>query len=141
MTEREPEVLAVKNIGQCIGCYSCMLACSTNIHKSFSLLKSAILVKTSGGYQGRMVVNICRGCLTAPCVEECPHNALSQRQGGGVLYRPENCTGCRKCIVGCTVNAIGFDEEEKKIIVCRQCGACARQCPHDVLGMEVREYL
>lgn len=140
MSTKEPKVLTVKNIGQCIGCYSCMLTCATTVHNDFSLLKSAISVKTSGGYQGRMVVNICRGCLNAPCATDCPFGALSQREGGGVVYYLDKCTGCKKCIVSCPIGAISFNEEEEKVIVCKQCGACVKQCPHDVIGMEVKGY-
>lgn len=140
ISKKEQKVLKVQNNGQCIGCYSCMLACATTIHKSFSLTKSAISVRTSGGYQGRMVVNICRGCIEAPCVKACPFEALLQRSGGGVKFDAKKCTGCKRCLSGCPIGAIGFDEEEKRAIVCIQCGACVKLCPHRVIGMEVREY-
>lgn len=137
-SKKQQKVLTLQNIGQCIGCYSCMLACATTIHKNFSLTKSAIRVKTSGGYQGRMVVNICRGCGEAPCAMACSFEALLQRNGGGVKFSPNKCTGCKRCVISCPIGAIGFDEEERRAIVCIQCGTCVKQCPHKVIGMEVK---
>ncbi|SET69329.1 Fe-S-cluster-containing dehydrogenase component [Natronincola peptidivorans] len=130
------KVLKVINIGQCIGCYSCMLACSTQVYNNFSLQKSAIRVKTSGGYQGRMVINICRGCMAGACIASCPSNALEARAGGGVILHREACIGCKKCISACIGRAITFDKEEKKVILCRQCGICVDSCPHHVIDME-----
>lgn len=130
-------VLSVKNPGQCIGCYSCMIACATGVHRNFSLDKSAILIKTSGGYQGRVVVNSCRGCHDPNCVKMCPEDALNKRIGGGVVFKRDICTGCGKCIGGCVIGAIRYDKEEKRPIVCIQCGLCTEMCPHSVIEMEV----
>ncbi|SDK21587.1 4Fe-4S dicluster domain-containing protein [Natronincola ferrireducens] len=135
--EEKKKVLKVKKLGECIGCYSCMLVCATMVHKNFSLAKSAIAVRTSGGYQGRMVVNICRGCSSPECVEACDFQALLPRDGGGVKYKRENCTGCKACINTCVVQAITFDQEEEKVIICLQCGQCVASCPHDVIEMGV----
>ncbi len=136
-TVKENKTLMVKNLGKCIGCYSCMIACATRVHKNFSLNKSAILIKTSGGYQGRVVVNTCRGCENPNCVESCTEGALSKRIGGGVVFEKNMCIGCSKCITGCTVGAIRYDKEEKNPIVCIQCGLCAEVCPHNVIEMEM----
>ncbi|MCC5912151.1 MAG: (Fe-S)-binding protein [Clostridiaceae bacterium] len=133
------KILQVKNIGQCIGCYSCMLTCATNVYKNFSLKNSAIAVKTSGGYQGRMVVNICRGCKDAACAAACPTDALTPREGGGGKYKEELCIGCKKCVENCVAKAIGFDSISNKAVFCKQCGLCAKQCPHDVIGMEASQ--
>jgi len=137
---KQPTILKVKELGQCIGCYSCMLACGSIVHKNFSLTKSAISIKTSGGYQGRMVVNICRGCVEPSCASQCDFGALTPRTGGGVQFHSDQCTGCKKCINACLAKAIKFDQEEKKIIVCIQCGSCVKVCPHNVLEMEVSSY-
>lgn len=136
-SNRRNRVLTVRNPGQCIGCYSCMLACATGVHNNFSLDKSAILIKTSGGYQGRIVVNSCRGCVDPNCVKVCPENALSKREGGGLVFKKNICTGCGKCISGCAVDAIRYDNDEKLPIICIQCGFCAKMCPHNVIEMEV----
>ncbi|WP_034327560.1 4Fe-4S dicluster domain-containing protein [Alkaliphilus transvaalensis] len=139
-TQRDQElpILKVKNVGQCIGCYSCMIACATAVHKDYSLIKSAITIKTSGGYQGRLVVDICRGCLEASCVKACPFEAIIPRKGGGIKYAIDKCTGCRKCVGACLVGAIKYDNTSGKVITCIQCGKCVTRCPHNVLAMEVR---
>ncbi len=136
-TEQKP-ILKVKKLGQCIGCYSCMIACASIVHRNFALTKSAISVKTSGGYQGRMVVNICRGCVKPSCEAQCETGALVSRDGGGIRFYPKKCTGCKKCIEVCMARAIKFDQETNKIIACIQCGKCVERCPHDVIEMEVR---
>jgi len=131
------KVLCVENPGQCIGCYSCMIACATGVYNNFSLDKSAILIKTSGGYQGRVVVNSCRGCKDPNCAKMCQEDALCKRDGGGVIFKKDICTGCGKCINGCAVGAIRYDKQEKKPIICVQCGLCTEMCPHNVIKMEV----
>ncbi|ABR49297.1 4Fe-4S ferredoxin, iron-sulfur binding domain protein [Alkaliphilus metalliredigens QYMF] len=130
--------LQINAIEQCIGCYSCMLACSTSVYEDFFIGKSALTVKTSGGYQGRVVVNICHGCMIPSCAQACTEGALEFREGGGVHFNEEKCTGCRKCQLNCVAQAIKFDYETKKPIICRQCGICARRCPHQVISMEAR---
>jgi len=134
---KKNKVLSVKNPGQCIGCYSCMIACATGVYNNFSLDKSAILIKTSGGYQGRIVVNSCRGCEDPNCAKMCPEDALQRRVGGGVVFNKDICTGCGKCIGGCAVDAIRYDAEDKVPIICVQCGFCTEMCPHNVIQMEV----
>ncbi|KAB3529037.1 4Fe-4S dicluster domain-containing protein [Alkaliphilus serpentinus] len=139
MEETRPQkILQIKNLAQCIGCYSCMIACSTLVHRDFSLLKSAIRVKASGGYQGRVVIDICRGCQDGQCVEACPTNALTSRDGGGVLFHQDKCNGCKKCIDACLISAIAYDKDHKRAIPCLQCGLCVESCPHQVIKMEVR---
>ncbi len=128
-------VLTVLNINRCIACYSCMLACARVVHKSFSLRKSAVQIRSRGGLQSRLQADICRGCRDAPCAAVCPTGALLPRKGGGVTYISGKCNGCRQCAEGCVARVITFDEEESRPIVCIQCGACARFCPHEVLAM------
>jgi Fe-S-cluster-containing dehydrogenase component len=128
-------ILKLKDIHKCIGCYCCMQACARMWYRSFSLDRSAIQVRTSGGVQGQMMIILCMGCLEAPCTVDCPTGALEQRKGGGVLFRRELCTGCEHCVRDCPVGALSWDEALGEIIYCRHCGYCARMCPHEVLAM------
>ncbi len=135
----ELKVLKAEGMAKCIGCYSCMLACARTVHNNFSPRKSAIQIRSTGGLQSNFLALICRGCTNPPCVEACPTEALVQRKGGGVLFKKDLCTGCKQCVDACSAQAIFFDEEDKKPIVCIQCGTCTRYCPHKVLTMEVSD--
>ncbi|GAB4264985.1 MAG: 4Fe-4S binding protein [Thermincola ferriacetica] len=134
----EAKILKAPGMAKCIGCYSCMLACARVIHNDYSPRRSAIQIRSTGGLQSSFLAVICRGCLKPACAEACPAEALVERPGGGVIFKKDLCTGCRKCVAACSAEAIFFDEDEKKPIVCIQCGTCTRYCPHQVITMEVR---
>lgn len=139
MEERNAgKILKVKDMNKCIGCYSCMLTCARTVHGDFSPVSSGIRIRSCGGIQGKFVADVCRGCTEPSCADTCMNGALQPRNGGGVKYYKERCIGCRLCIDACSIHGISFDEQEKKAIVCIQCGSCARNCPHGVLSMEVR---
>jgi Fe-S-cluster-containing dehydrogenase component len=133
----QAKLLKAPGMDKCIGCYSCMLACARVIHNDFSPRKSAIQIRSAGGLQSKFIALICRGCGNPPCAEACPAQALEKRDGGGVKYKKECCTGCRKCVEACAVDAIFYDEDEKKPIICIHCGTCTNFCPHQVITMEV----
>ncbi|CDF58514.1 4Fe-4S binding protein [Thermobrachium celere] len=122
------KVLKVADRRRCIGCLSCRQACA-RLRGEFSIANSAIEVKTSGGYTGEFVINICRGCEEPACMEACKFGALTKRNGGGVIFHKDKCTKCGACGVACAVNAIRFDEEGYPII-CTHCGYCTKYCPH-----------
>lgn len=126
-------------MSKCIGCFTCMNICSMFNYQNHSLDKSAIRVRTSGGLSGKFIAVICRSCVDAACVEVCPSSALTLRKGGGVILSAEKCIGCKKCVESCVAQAISFDENTKKPIICRHCGLCAKFCPHDCLTMEEAE--
>lgn len=131
-----PHVLRANKMSTCIGCFTCMNVCAAFNHKSHSLNKSSIHVKTSGGLGGSYVASACHACRDAGCVEICPSGALTQRKGGGVILNESLCMGCKRCLKACTAHAIGFDEQTNTPIICRQCRLCATYCPHKCLTME-----
>jgi len=112
-----------------------MLTCAVVNKRNHSFRKSRILISTSGGMQGKYVATVCVGCKDAACVEHCPTGALTQRAGGGVKLDSEKCAGCRTCVGACTVNAVFFDEDDNKPLICTHCGICARYCPHDCMAL------
>lgn len=139
MDVNRPKVLKTTQMSRCIGCYSCMLACARLVHKSYSPRHSAVQIKSSGGLQGKLVADICRGCAEPACAAACIVEAIVPRKGGGVRFRKDKCTGCQACIAACVVNSIKFNEQEQKPVICIQCGTCASYCPHDVLVMEAKD--
>ena len=129
------KVLRALEMSKCLGCFTCMNVCATVNHKNHSLVKSAIKVRTIGGMSSGFIAIVCLGCREPACMEVCPSDALTKREGGGVLLHPEKCIGCRRCEKICIMRAVNFDEEEKKPIICKHCGVCARFCPHGCLQM------
>ncbi|MCL2320966.1 MAG: 4Fe-4S binding protein [Oscillospiraceae bacterium] len=122
---------------RCIGCFSCMKVCSAVNHKNFSLTKSAIKVRTSGGISGRFVSLVCIACKDErACATVCMSEALEKRPGGGVIFKPEKCIGCGKCVDVCAIGGVQWDKDENKPIICKHCGLCAKFCPHKCLTME-----
>ena len=135
-----PRVLRANEMSKCIGCFTCMNVCAAFNHKSHSLTKSSIHIKTSGGLSGRFVASVCHACREAACAEACPTGALKQKPGGGVILDESLCMGCKRCVSACGAFAVGFDKQKNIPIICRHCGVCAFYCPHKCLTMEdVRE--
>ena len=131
-----PRVLRANEMSRCIGCFTCMNVCAAFNHKSHSLTKSSIHIKTSGGLSGRFVATVCHACRDAACAEACPTGALTPRKGGGVALNESLCMGCKRCVNACGALAVEFDNKTNTPIICRHCGLCANYCPHKCLTME-----
>ena len=130
-----PRVLTVRHINRCIACYSCMLACARTVYGRFSLVKSAIQIRTRGGLQSKLAADVCLGCAEPACAAACPRKALLPRKGGGVSMVRSRCDGCAACGEACIARVIRMDPEDGLPVVCIQCGTCVRYCPHAVLEM------
>jgi Fe-S-cluster-containing dehydrogenase component len=126
--------LKVAHPERCIGCLSCMFACSRINASRASLDRSAIKIKTQGGIEGDFVVVVCHACEDPPCVKACPEGALVQKPDKSVVFNRELCTGCARCVDACLIGAISLNGDEKAV-KCKHCGACVAFCPHDVLEL------
>lgn len=133
-----PKILKADQMDQCIGCMFCMLACARTIYKTFSVERSALRIRTAGGFQSHFLADICVGCQEPACASVCPTEALTAREGGGIRLNRDACIRCTKCQDACPVKAIKFDAGLSFPIVCAQCGACAKACPHQCLQFEER---
>lgn len=127
--------LSVVDTERCVGCQSCMFACVRRQNEA-GLAKSCISVKSAGGMERGFVVVVCRACEEPPCAKVCPTKALSLRKGGGVILNPKKCIGCHYCQKACLINAIFWDEETNKPMICAHCSICTKYCPHGVLKIE-----
>ena len=130
------KVLKARNMSTCIGCFTCMFICAGVNRRNHSIQKSCIKIRTYGGISGKFVETVCHGCVDAACAEACLTGAITPRKGGGVTVNAKKCIGCKRCVSSCTLNAVDFDDDLKKPIICQHCGVCVRYCPHGCLLME-----
>ena len=127
--------LVVLDVNKCVGCGLCMLACSRRFGYA-GYNKSAIWVRSAGGFERGFTVIVCRACKDPPCARVCPVNALTPRQGGGVILNPAKCIGCGTCVKACDIGAVLWDPQWNKPSICTHCGYCVDFCPHNVLALE-----
>jgi len=128
--------LRVINRDQCIGCFSCMYACSRMVRNSAGSGKAALRVKGYAGVEGAFSIRVCARCADPDCAKACPTGALSPAPDGGVRLKKDLCISCGACVKACTISALQWDEEEKQPIPCIFCGQCVKYCPNDVLAMQ-----
>ncbi|HIF9501292.1 TPA: 4Fe-4S dicluster domain-containing protein [Photobacterium damselae] len=90
---------------KCIGCGTCMAACST-VHKQEGLQSHPRLTVVKQNDATAPVM--CRHCEDAPCAAVCPVQAIT-KQDDRVLLNETLCIGCTLCAVACPFGAIAFD--------------------------------
>ena len=127
--------LQILDADRCVGCQSCMFACTRREGKA-SLESSRIRVRSVGGMERGFTVIVCRACKDPSCMYVCPVSALEKREIGGVTLHEEKCIGCGQCVEACSLSAITMDEEEGKPLICVYCGYCEGYCAYGVLGVE-----
>lgn len=130
--------LIVMDAERCVGCQICMFTCSLRQNEP-GLAKTCIGVKSAGGMERGFVVVVCRACEDPPCLNVCPTNALRPRKGGGVRLDEEKCIGCGYCQNACIVDAVFWDTEINKPMICIHCGICAKYCPHGVIALDKKK--
>jgi molybdopterin-containing oxidoreductase family iron-sulfur binding subunit len=52
-------------------------------------------------------------CNEAPCVEVCPSGASQKRADGIVFVDPDQCVGCRACVMACPYAARYYQDRER----------------------------
>ncbi len=127
--------LSVVNREQCIGCFSCMFACSRAFHNAITTEKAALRVRVYDGVEGAFSIRVCDACKDPDCADACPTGALVPRKQGGVKLNESLCQHCGECVKACTIRALQWDHENKVPIPCRHCGICVKYCPNGVIAM------
>jgi len=98
----------VIDLKRCIGCYGCQVACKAENGTRPGTLWARVFRQESGTFpQVRRLALplLCMHCRNAPCVEVCPTGASQKRPDGIVFIDPDQCVGCRYCMMVCPYGA------------------------------------
>jgi protein NrfC len=91
----------------CLGCQSCMFACSMTHEGEGSPSVSRIQIIRDAPsftkYPYDIVMSVCRQCVTPLCVQNCPTGACHVDAANGNVRRidQEKCIGCKTCLNAC----------------------------------------
>ncbi|NLA75364.1 MAG: 4Fe-4S dicluster domain-containing protein [Deltaproteobacteria bacterium] len=90
---------------KCIGCTTCMLACSLTHYGVQGLSRSRIqIIQDSWGkFPGDLKMALCRQCKVPVCVQNCPVGAAFIDTENGNVRRidSQKCIGCKTCLKMC----------------------------------------
>lgn len=129
---------------RCVGCDACVRACA-DTHAG-----TPRFVRSGPAAAGYAVANACMHCEEAPCLVNCPTDAIFRKFSGEVLISEVLCIGCGTCAAACPYDNIRLvemgdspDVRERSSPVAVKCDlcleqrggpACVRACPHEALG-------
>jgi protein NrfC len=91
----------------CLGCQSCMFACSmTHEGEASPSLSRIQIIRDAPSftkYPYDIVMSACRQCVTPLCVENCPTGAchVDAANGNVRMIDQSKCIGCKRCIAAC----------------------------------------
>ena len=135
------------DIGNCIGCRACQVACKqwnekdgepTQLESDLGFQNPATLsaktltliafhefenAEKPGGIESAFVMQRCLHCLEPACVSACPTTALQRDADGPVSYNEDECIGCRYCQLACPwdVPTSDWNSHAPKISKCTHC--------------------
>ena len=91
----------------CLGCQSCMFACSMThegmANPSLSRIQIIRDAPSFTKYPYDIVMSVCRQCVSPLCVQNCPTGACHVDAANGNVRRIDQskCIGCKRCINSC----------------------------------------
>ncbi|MDR0390849.1 MAG: 4Fe-4S dicluster domain-containing protein [Planctomycetaceae bacterium] len=159
------------NLTKCIGCGACTVACKMhNANKwiddrsptsgenaqladeNWTIIKKFELYKNDDTKVWRFVKNQCLHCQSPACESACFARALRKTDDGAVVYFPDNCVGCRYCMLACPFKVPKFEWQVSIPVItkCVMCydrlkegksPACVAVCPESVMKFGERDKL
>lgn len=114
----------VVDLGKCIGCQACTVACimenrvPENAFRTFVSTYEVNEGKKTGTY---MLPRLCNHCAKPACIPVCPTGATFQRQDGAVVVDGDRCVGCAYCVQACPYDARFINHETGTADKCTFC--------------------
>jgi protein NrfC len=142
----------------CLGCQSCMFACSmTHEGESNPSLSRIQIIRDAPSftkYPYDVVMSVCRQCVSPLCVQSCPTGAchVDEANGNIRMIDQSKCIGCKSCINSCPQrpHRTVWNPAKKKSTKCDLCAdapfwskkggpggnqACVETCPVKALKL------
>ncbi len=122
------------NLNNCIACRACEIACEKE-HNGLSFIT---VIET----ESKAIPITCRHCEKAPCLENCPTNAIYKDQNGTILINQDQCIGCYMCYIVCPYGIPIIDINKSVAFKCDLCQKrikqglepiCVAICPTETL--------
>jgi Fe-S-cluster-containing dehydrogenase component len=126
---------------RCIGCRSCVQACSEcGTHRGQSMIH---LDDLDPSVTRQTVPMVCMHCDDPTCAEVCPADAIKQNEDGVVQssLKPR-CIGCSNCVLACPFGVPNYEAAFDQMMKCDMCydrtsvglkPMCASVCPSQAL--------
>ena len=137
----------VLDLGRCVGCAACVLACRVeNRWESETPWRRVLplnLRRRPGGPTYFFSV-ACHHCERPACLAACPSRAYEKRADGVVVHHEERCLGCRYCEMACPFGAPRYSHAKGVMTKCHLCHhrldrgelpACVVACPTEALRL------
>lgn len=109
MGSRDMNRFVFANPSLCIGCNTCLAACS-EVHEAKGLQAQPRLSIVRNGDISSPIA--CRHCENAPCAAVCPVDAISMSENAVVLNEAA-CIGCKLCVFACPFGVIAISGGSK----------------------------
>jgi Fe-S-cluster-containing dehydrogenase component len=134
---------------RCIGCQSCVQACSEcDTHKGLPMIHLEY-VDRSHSVQTTPVV--CMHCENPTCAKVCPADAIKKTDDGVVQSaRKPRCIACSNCVLACPFGVPKMKSEFELMMKCDMCydrtsqgkrPMCATVCPSQALFFGTKEQI
>ncbi len=134
------------NTDRCVGCHACIVACSNQNELVPGNNWRSVYTYNEAGFPAIPVFFhslACHHCEDAPCLINCPANALYRDPSTqAVLIDQAKCIGCKYCTWACPFDAPEYNPFKKVVEKCTLCfdrvtggdiPACAKCCPTGAL--------